>query len=133
MPEDAVSDSFRTESVAALGAYVETLPDASELPFTQVKAYKTRNFMLGWSVRVAFRDHTREFHALIGPSFPFDAPRVALVDRPDFLSWPHVEEDGVLCLLQINSNIDGRDPIGVFQNLLARAVSLVEDCLSSAN
>jgi hypothetical protein len=133
MPDDAVLDRLRTESIAALGSYIETLPGARELHLFQVKSYEPRGFLLGWCVPYAFDDRIRDFHVLIGPSFPFEAPRIALVDRPDFLSWPHVESDGALCILQNNSNVSARDPIGVFQNLFARAVSLVEDCRTGAN
>lgn len=133
MPYEPVLYRFRTDSVMALGSYLESLPGTRELPSKTVKAYQDRDFIFGWSIRFQFEDRTREFHVLIGPSFPFLPPRIILVDRPDLLSWPHVEKDGALCLLQNNSSTSARDPVGVFQNLFASAVSLVSDGLAGRN
>ena len=133
MPEDAVLDRFRTESILKLGSYIENLPETRELSPKDVRAYKNRTFVFGWSVRVSFREEIYEFHILTEPSFPFSAPRIALANPPDFLAWPHLEKDGVLCILHNNSNVSAHDPVGVFQNMFARAVKLVEDSLSNSN
>ncbi len=133
MPEGVVLDGIRTESIAALSSYIEGLPGARELLFSRVKAYTERDFIVGWCVPIAFEDRVRDFHVLVSPGFPFLPPRIALVDKPDFLAWPHVEKDGVLCLLPNNSSISSLAPVSVFQNLLSRAVSLVTDCLAGIN
>ncbi len=57
-------------------------------------------------------------------------PRIALVDRPKFLEWPHVEIDGLLCLHPDGTSFDVDDPVRVLQTLLIWATELVEDCLS---
>lgn len=133
MPKDSVLDSIRTGSIAALSSYIEDLPGAMELQSSQVRAYSDRDFIVGWCVPVAFQDCVRNFHVLIPPGFPFSAPRIALVDRPAFLSWPHVEKDGVLCILQNSSTVSAHDPVGVLKNLFSRAISLVEGCRTEAN
>jgi sulfur-carrier protein adenylyltransferase/sulfurtransferase len=133
MPEHAVLDDQRAALVAVLGAYIEELPIARELSRSEVLGYSERGFEFGWSVPVAFGDCVREFHVLIGAEFPFYAPRIALIDPPAFLSWPHVEKDGVLCLLPNNSTISAVDPVTVFRDIFARAVNLVDSCRHSEN
>ena len=47
---------------------------------------------------MTFADGERRLLVLVRGCFPFDMPRVVLVDRPPFLAWPHVEGDGTLCI-----------------------------------
>ena len=63
------------------------------------------------------------------PTFPV---RTALVDRPPFMTWPHVERDGILCLLPNMAECDPDDPCAVAENLLNRSVRLVEELLEGA-
>ena len=45
------------------------------------------------------------------------------------MTWPHVESDGILCLLPNMAECDPDDPYGVAENLLNRSVRLVEELL----
>src|SRR5258705_12382026 len=60
--------------------------------------YPERGFAFGWRLAVTFPDQVRRLELLLPIGFPWQPPRVALLDRPPFLTWPHVEKDGVLCL-----------------------------------
>ncbi len=96
-------------------------------------AYKTRNFADGWRIRVAFSDDkTRNIDLLVSAFFPHSAPRAALVDRPEYLTWPHIEHDGVLCLLRNSSEIDPTAPGEVALAILNRAVRLVEELIEGS-
>ena len=95
--------------------------------------YKTRNFADGWRIPVAFSDgKTRNIDLLVSLLFPRSAPRAALVDRPEYLSWPHIEHDGVLCLLPNSSEIDPTAPGEVVLAILNRAVRLVEELIEGS-
>lgn len=134
MPDsDSVLDRHRAEATAVLSSYIETLPAARELLAHELRVYGGRNFTTGWRLTVEFSDKPRRLDVLVGIDFPFEALRFALVDRPEFLTWPHVERDGMLCLLQNNSSVDRRRPVAMFQNLLGRAHHLVEDCIAGTN
>jgi hypothetical protein len=134
MPDsDSVLDRHCAEATAALSSYIETLPSARELLVHELGIYPDRNFICGWRLTPEFSDKPRRLDVLVGINFPFEALRFALVDRPDFLTWPHVERDGVLCLLQNNSSVDHRRPVGMFQNLLGKAHRLIEDCIAGTN
>ncbi len=69
-------------------------------------------------------DRSRSF----GPVGPVP-PRAALVDRPDYLTWPHIEHDGILCLLNNLSEVDPNNPGPVALNIVNRAVRLVEELI----
>ena len=95
--------------------------------------YKTRKFADGWRIPVAFSDgKTRNIDLLVSLFFPRSAPRAALVDRPEYLSWPHIEHDGVLCLLPNSSEIDPTAPGEVALAILNRAVRLVEELIEGS-
>ncbi|MCY4558118.1 MAG: ThiF family adenylyltransferase [Chloroflexi bacterium] len=96
-------------------------------------AYETRKFADGWRIPVAFSDgKTRNVDLLVSLHFPRSAPRAALVDRPEYLSWPHIEHDGVLCLLPNSSEIDPTAPGEVALAILNRAVRLVEELIEGS-
>lgn len=93
-------------------------------------AYPMRRFVRGWRIPVACPDgEVRRVDLLLGASFPSGYPRTALVDRPPYLEWPHVERDGVLCLLPIGAEVDPEDPAGVAANLLGRSARLLGELL----
>jgi len=93
-------------------------------------AYPTRRFVRGWRVEAEFKDGvSRRIDILLGPNFPSGYPRTALVDRPEKMTWPHVEHDGILCLLPLTAEVDAETPAAVAVNLLARSVRLVEELL----
>ncbi len=93
-------------------------------------AYPTRRFSAGWRLSVACPDgEDRRVDLLISPAFPAGYPRTALVDRPPYLEWPHIERDGVLCLLPVGAEVDPDDPSEVAVNLLAKSARLVAELL----
>lgn len=57
-------------------------------------------FREGWQLACATADRVRELHLYVDDQFPFSLPRFLLVDRPPFLTWPHIEENGLLCLVE---------------------------------
>ena len=97
---------------------------------TVKSSYEKRPFDSGWRIPIDFSDGMRRnIDILVSPSFPRTPPRAALVDRPKYLTWPHIERDGVLCLLRNSSEIDPEAPGDVALNILNRSVTLVEELI----
>jgi len=87
----------------------------------------------GWRLLVDFGEREpRRIDVLIPAGFPSSRPQFGLVERPPFLTWPHIERDGSLCLLANMSEIDPDDPVGVVERLLGKSCTLVEDLLDGA-
>ena len=94
------------------------------------RCYRRRPYVAGWRVGVTFHDEeVRRFDVVATSGFPSVPVRTALVDHPPFLTWPHVESDGILCLLPNMAECDPDDPCAVAENLLNRSVRLVEELL----
>ena len=92
--------------------------------------YPRRPYVAGWRIAVSFSDRVkRRIDVLATASFPSVPVRTALVDHPPFMTWPHVESDGVLCLLPNMAECDPDDPCAVAENLLNRSVRLVEELI----
>ena len=90
-------------------------------------SYLPRPFAAGWRIPVTFDNgEVRQLDLLLPPGVPWQAPRVALVDRPAFLTWPHVEKDGLICLASDNLDVDPKDPVGAVSWLLGQACPLID-------
>lgn len=93
-------------------------------------SYPKRNWVAAWRVSITFSDgKTRRIDVVATQAFPRIPVRAALVDHPEALTWPHVEGDGILCLLPNMSEVDPDDPTAVAENLLIRSVGLIEELL----
>ena len=119
---DAVGHWFADQGVAAdrLGANAAAL-------------YPGHTHIDGWRIALEFPSGVRLVDILVGSNFPFAPPRIALVDPPPPLTWPHMETEGHLCLLPNGTPVSADDPVGVVVDLLDGALRLVEASEAGAN
>jgi molybdopterin/thiamine biosynthesis adenylyltransferase len=104
---------------------------ARRLAAPELAVYKGRGYTDGWRIQAEFSDQSRDLDLLVGPELPFVPPAVALADAPPLLTWPHVEEDGVLCLLPNLATVPNRgDAWAIARGLLIDAFGLVEDSIT---
>jgi molybdopterin/thiamine biosynthesis adenylyltransferase len=95
-----------------------------------LEGYPRRPFVGGWRLPITFSDNAiRRLDILIHPWFPHSPPRTAMVDHPDFLVWPHVERDGILCLLPNMHEVNVDDPVGVIVDLIGRSCRAIEELI----
>lgn len=87
----------------------------------------------GWRLPIEFASGTRRLDVLVGHAYPFEPPRLALVDRPPHLTWPHLESDGCVCLLPSSATVSPGDPVAVLKHLLAEAMQWIEVSEAGAN
>ncbi len=135
MPERAIQLRWRQ---AALRLEVTLRERTGQAPerldhVTIKKCYPTRPWVAAWRVCVAFSDGvTRRIDVVATAAFPTVPVRTALVEHPGFMTWPHVESDGILCLLPNMAECDPDDPSAVAANLLHRSVRLIEELLEGS-
>ena len=110
---------------------MRTEQDPERLHPREIKRrYPRRKFVAGWRIRTRFSDGNDRFIDIVVTNFfPNSSVRTALVDPPPFLTWPHVEDDGILCLLPNMAECDPDDPIAVAENILNRSMRLIEDLI----
>lgn len=63
------------------------------------KGLQTAGYV-GWRVELDVEGEAEPLILVVDPQFPFSWPGVFTLNRDRFLSWPHVERDGRLCLIE---------------------------------
>lgn len=92
--------------------------------------YKNRNVLFGRKVFIQTGDQEFPLYILFPSGAGTHPPLISLESSKQFLIWPHVERDGVLCLLSEHDAILIDNPIEVLSFLLKEAQQLVIRCLS---
>jgi hypothetical protein len=129
MPETVPPGISRAAALAQLGGWL-----TGTLGAIQIDGGKLPDrFRAGWGLTTVIEGAPTRLRLLIDPRFPWSKPRVALVDPPPFPSYPHVEEDGLICVLAEVDEADPRNPLGTAKAVLAGAVNVLEKGLTGAN
>jgi hypothetical protein len=133
MPEDWLPLGWRQAALRLEATLRERAGQAPERVdrATVAADYPGRDWIVAaWRISVVFSDGvTRRIDVVAGAQFPATPVRTALVDHPDPMTWPHVEGDGILCLLPNMAEWDPDDPTEVAMDLLNRSVRLIEELL----
>jgi len=69
---------------------------------------------------------------LLSKSFPYARPLIATSSK-QFLMWPHIEEDGVICALPLSATFNPYDPLAVTQHVLNEALEVIKEGRSGTN
>jgi len=123
LPKGVGDDAI--EQVASL---LSGLTSVIELTKIDLECYGNL-FKTGWSIPFLFEDESIHLRLLIPESFPFAPPRIGIWPKRDILSWPHLEECGLLCLLSNNQGVSPERPGDVVVYLLVEAIKLVKENL----
>lgn len=127
-PDDA--PDFTRTAVDLARAFLEGL-GAIALSAPELAGIGKGRFTIGWKLAVAFEGGHEHILAVVLPEgFPYEAPRIAVLDAPPILSWPHLEEGNVLCVLPSGTSADAEAPEAQVRDLLNDAVRLVQDILA---
>ena len=135
MPETALPLRWRQATLKLEARLRERAGQAPERLEAQMigSCYPRRPYVAAWRVGITFSDDViRRIDVVATAGFPSIPVRTALVDRPAFMTWPHIESDGILCLLPNMAECDPDDPCAVAENLLGRSVRLVEELLEGS-
>lgn len=116
-----------------MDSFLASVCSARRLSADEVQAYVGRSLVAGWELQVETTSSERRLQILIDAGFPFSLPRFFLVDRPAFLTWPHIEEDGLLCLLADTKAARFSRPAEMVGELLGDAYRLVCSSESGEN
>lgn len=109
--------------------------NASARPLTndELARYTANGAQSGWRLEVEVFDRTISLDLTIDERFPRSRPRVALVEPPPFPSYPHVEEDGRLCIIEDNDELDHTQPIAIIKAVLGGAAEILEQGIAGTN
>jgi sulfur-carrier protein adenylyltransferase/sulfurtransferase len=128
MPESdsALSKRFNSAIAAVEARWWHLSARAERLTAKELANYRKHEAVVGWRLRVEFSDGIRKLDVFVSAGFPFVPARIALVDRSEFVTWPHIDDDGVLCLLPDHGTVSIDDPYDGVSVLLGMAYDLIE-------
>jgi hypothetical protein len=126
----AVGERFESSCAKVEAWLMTSARGCRRLSESELRKYRARQVVVGWRLPISFPDKVREIDVLLDADFPWQPPRIALADPPPFLTWPHIEQDGVVCLLPALAEIDPVVPVKAVQWSLAELARLVEGNLA---
>jgi sulfur-carrier protein adenylyltransferase/sulfurtransferase len=134
MPDEKSWISLRhLEAVEYLDEQLRFNIEARRLNPDEIASYKHREFTAGWRLPLAFGERLLQVDLLVSKIFPYLLPSLALAEPPEPLTWPHVEENGILCLLPTSASYSTHDPYALSQNLIISAHQLIDELIKGAN
>lgn len=105
-----------------------------ELKDYQIQKYSLRLAIAGWEFYPPMPSALgRCLRIFVDNRFPFSVPKIAVFPEPPFLKYPHIEQDGYLCIDEKAIVIDEKNIERIVDNIIGDALNLVEDCFSGAN
>lgn len=122
----SVFDVYRSQLSSWLR---ENMDEVRALPPKVIDPYNEngKGIVVGWEVKPVYSDY--RFRVLLNNAFPFTHINIAYVGENRHLQWPHVEQNGFLCL-----PVEGWRPIEdlacSIQERLDFAIKLLNDCHS---
>lgn len=123
----------QTEIETKLGKWLAVNVGARPFTEEELKRYRTKGVQCGWRLEVAICDRPTSLDLVIDERFPRSRPRVALAEPPAFPSYPHVEEDGRLCIVEDIDELDHSEPIAIIKAVLGGAAEILERGMSGTN
>lgn len=105
----------------SLGATPRTLSDE------EVSSYRISALIGGWRLNIQYDDQMTLYVDFLLPNdFPWSKPNIALVNRPSFRTWPHIESNGLMCLTPSSATLAVGDPIVMAKLALCEAIKLID-------
>ncbi len=93
------------------------------------RAAHGKTFEEGWQLPGLLNSDKHQLHLLLPAEFPFAKPRVAVSPAEPVLTWPHLEEGGLLCVSEDEAPYSPENPAASVVWALKRARDLVNACL----
>lgn len=87
-------------------------------------------FAAGWRTTVEISGKSIELDVLLKKDIPFSEPRVAIASGDYHFIWPHVENDGLLCLRTSADMIDHGAGVALTAFYLKETINLLQDSMA---
>jgi molybdopterin/thiamine biosynthesis adenylyltransferase len=111
------------------------LTNANARPLTEeeLAQYTARGADRGWRFQLDVEGQIVDLDLTVDNRFPRSRPRVGLSKPPPFPSYPHVESDGRLCIIEDVDELDHTKPTGIIKAVLKGAAEVLEEGLTGRN
>ena len=121
-----------TAAITEIAAVLAEFTGTRQLESGELASYHGW-FQHGWALTGLCVDPALELRVLLPSTVPFFPPRIAVAPPPPALTWPHLEDHGLLCLLPEVANVSIVRTAQVVTTMLEDARKLVNASLSGSN
>ena len=125
-------DGHLNQAIRQVEEVIGQFKNCKKLSAEELSIYNMQ-FVCGWEIPRLCRDPSHGLRILLTKNFPFHPPRIAISPAPPVLTWPNLEEYGLLCLIPDSSGVSIRRPGEVVLSLLCDAQELVNTNLDGMN
>lgn len=125
MPEMTLSER-RAWGIEQVNAFLSEECGASRLSNAEVQRLPRSDIVAGWRFTAQPFLEPRQLIVCLDTGYPFSNPQFLLEAGPPFLTWPHVEPDGKLCLTREVFPTDASQPAQAMRELLCEAFGLLK-------
>lgn len=115
--------------VHAHDRYFRNLPEPGR-PLTRKELQRYGHFPAGWRTTVGVSGKAIELDLLLEEVIPFSEPRIALANGEYHLIWPHIEQNGLLCLRTSADMIDHSAGLDLTSHYIKEARILLQDSMA---
>lgn len=137
MPDDEVRENFLSKKhqkgIKRLEHYLNRECSKKPIKLTerQIAKYKKRFAVAGWAIQPP--NLSRRMIVFVDSRYPFSMPRTIIDPSFSPLIYPHIEEDGYLCISEVSVPKNEDELEAVAQHVIAESIELVKRCLSDSN
>ena len=121
-----------TTAVDAIERALHAFSDVRPLAARELSAYG-RDFAAGWEIPQLIEGRDLKLRVLVPETAPYSPPRVAVTPACTPLSWPHLEEQGLLCLLPEGATHELDAPGELALDLLSDGATVTKAGLAGSN
>jgi ubiquitin-protein ligase len=131
--ENFASPWFETAFQEAIAYLRKIAGNLSELSKVDLEFYGNDRFFKGLRFSLLCGQEFQNFDILFDSRYPFSLPKFAMVDKDHFLRWPHIEENGEICLVPSHVTFVHAIGTSVLESLCAALKQLIIECRSGIN
>ncbi|PZM82124.1 MAG: hypothetical protein DKM50_04315 [Candidatus Margulisiibacteriota bacterium] len=118
--------------ILSIQQWLLTTYNAKELTTDEIIKF-SKTYKYGWKFDILIGEYKYNLALLIDQEFPFSIPRIAITNHDLFLRWPHIEENGLVCLTEPNISIRHDSHVELIQELIERLIALINESVLGTN
>jgi sulfur-carrier protein adenylyltransferase/sulfurtransferase len=109
----------------------KAVKDRAEYTLLLAEQCKYPEDTIVWKATILAKEREWELHILLPNNFPDEPPKARVLDAAElFLTNPHIDKDGYVCVIPNSSSIDSSDPVGVFREVVNSVSEILEGTAS---
>lgn len=109
-----------------------TVKDQADYELLVAGQHEYPNDTIAWKTSILVDEREWELHILLPSNFPDEPPKARVLDAGElFLTNPHIDRNGYVCVIPDSSSIDSSDPVALFQYVVTSVRDILKGTASA--